>query len=131
MFDIFSHIKSTGQELSAQLLRRDLSGPYSWSPNKIFDYTQTHHGPHVLKANLSGSSYATKPAFQLFCALKVQPHVESLLANKGLSTCCALSLHGGTNAPFLLPGQLFAHAFPGASESPENLWHWHNLSFHD
>lgn len=42
MFDIFFPcIISKGQELSTQFLRRDLSGPYIWSPNKILGYMQT------------------------------------------------------------------------------------------
>lgn len=42
MFDIFFPcIISKGQELSTELLRRDLSGPYILSPNKILGYTQT------------------------------------------------------------------------------------------
>ena len=108
-----------------------MSGPYISSPSKILEYTPTHHDPYVLKAHWSGSSCPTKPAFQLFCATKAQPLVESLLTNKRLNTCCALSLHGSTDRPFSLPGQLFAHTFSEASESPENLRDWHNLSLHD
>ena len=117
MFDVFFPcIKSNGQELSTRLLRRDLSGPNMWCPSKILEYTPTHQGPYILKPHQSGSSCPTKPAFQLFCATKVQPHVESLLASKGLRASCVLSLHGSTNGPFFLPGQLLAHVFSGVSK---------------